>query len=146
MNCRHRDGMSHCSECCEEEMKPVFTRLASLEQQLREANENDRLKLVLVESNEVCVCGCDADQHENYGEDGEGCGNDSHECVRTCIAIRDKFTAAREALKGLVEAHRGIYKYGSVHPHYGEHLQQFKLAEAAGLVAIATAEKVLEDK
>lgn len=56
----------------------------------------DELKAQLVESNEVCVCGCPPDQHENYGEDGEGCEDDSHECVRTCIAVRDMMQAERK--------------------------------------------------
>jgi hypothetical protein len=46
-----------------------------------------RLRTVLAESNAVCVCGCPDDAHENYGEDGEACPREDHECIRTNRAV-----------------------------------------------------------
>lgn len=34
-----------------------------------------------------CACGCPMTQHESYGEDGESCGNDNHDCVRVFPAV-----------------------------------------------------------
>jgi hypothetical protein len=69
------------------------TEIATIVQQ-----ENASLRERLAEDNEVCVCGCPTDEHESYGEDGEGCGNDDHECVRTCIAVRGIVRSLREQL------------------------------------------------
>ena len=37
---------------------------------------------LLHECNAVCLCGCPESEHESYGEDGESCGHDDHECLR----------------------------------------------------------------
>lgn len=47
----------------------------------------ERLTVVATESNAVCACLCPLNEHENYGEDGEGCGNPYHDCVRTSHAV-----------------------------------------------------------
>ena len=54
-----------------------------------EALEAEKAALleVLKESNAVCVCGCPNEQHENYGEDGEACEDDTHECNRASRAV-----------------------------------------------------------
>lgn len=57
--------------------------------------ENYRLREVLRDSNAVCACGCPVDAHENYGEDGECCESDEHECVRTSIAVAGMLDALR---------------------------------------------------
>ncbi len=74
-----------------------------LEQRLAEAEADcDRLTTVCNESNAVCACGCANDEHESYGEDGESCGHDDHECVRTSLVVscmlRD-LRADRDALR-----------------------------------------------
>ncbi len=68
--------------------------------------ERDILRDVCNESNAVCVCGCLNGAHENYGEDGECCGVEGHECIRTCEAVAAKvatlqaqLVTAQEALK-----------------------------------------------
>jgi hypothetical protein len=48
----------------------------------REAAEKE-----LAESNAVCVCGCPESAHESYGEDGDSCEDDTHECMRTSKAV-----------------------------------------------------------
>jgi len=57
--------------------------------QTRHALEAEKAALleVLKESNAVCVCGCPNEQHENYGEDGEACEDDTHECNRASRAV-----------------------------------------------------------
>ena len=37
----------------------------------------------------VCICGCPPSEHTSYGEDGECCEHDDHECIRVCVAARD---------------------------------------------------------
>jgi hypothetical protein len=69
----------------------------------------ERLEAALAEDRAVCLCGCSADEHENYGEEGEACGNDDHECIRVCVAAGQivgglrfenaRLTAENEALK-----------------------------------------------
>jgi hypothetical protein len=49
--------------------------------------EIERLREVCAESNAVCICGCPADVHENYGDEGECCENPTHECLRTSKAV-----------------------------------------------------------
>lgn len=46
----------------------------------------------------VCACGCDAAAHESYGEDGESCGRDDHDCYRTSKAAVMDLAIRREAL------------------------------------------------
>lgn len=48
--------------------------------------ERDAANEIAAESNAVCVCGCLALDHESYGEDGEACEHDDHECFRTSKA------------------------------------------------------------
>lgn len=49
--------------------------------------EVSRLTIELKEANAVCVCGCPEAAHENYGEDGEACEHEDHQCVRTNRAV-----------------------------------------------------------
>lgn len=73
----------------QEQIERLDTDLTrSLAAQRDYENANTKLEESLAESSEVCVCGCPPADHESYGEDGESCGKD-HECIRTCIAIRD---------------------------------------------------------
>lgn len=38
-------------------------------------------------SNAVCACGCPDNEHENYGEDGQACDHEDHQCVQTNRAV-----------------------------------------------------------
>lgn len=35
----------------------------------------------------VCICGCPPGEHESYGDEGETCENESHECIRVAVAV-----------------------------------------------------------
>lgn len=35
----------------------------------------------------VCICGCPDADHDNYDEDGEGCGNIEHQCLRVASGV-----------------------------------------------------------
>ena len=62
-------------------------------------NEVERLTEVCKESNAVCVCGCSAKDHEQYGDEGEACGNEDHECIRTSRAVASIVKELRNTLK-----------------------------------------------
>ena len=57
--------------------------------------EVSRLREALNVSNSVCACGCPIGEHENYGEDGEACETEDHECVRTSAAVADMLELLR---------------------------------------------------
>ncbi len=46
-----------------------------------------QLQQALEASNAVCSCGCPESEHENYGEDGQACENEDHQCVPTNRAV-----------------------------------------------------------
>ena len=50
MNCYHKDGMSHCSECCEEEHAELYRKHSALAQSLErlEAERLGRKRLAVV--------------------------------------------------------------------------------------------------
>lgn len=60
--------------------------------------EVERLTGLLEECNAVCLCGCPAGEHESYGEDGESCGHDDHECIRVAPAVLAHVEALRKFL------------------------------------------------
>ena len=72
---------------------------------------------LLHECNAVCLCGCPESEHESYGEDGESCGHDDHECLRVPKSVlayvetlrrtpaRDE---VREAAEALLEDYDGV--------------------------------------
>jgi hypothetical protein len=85
---------------CEDELKYQIKRAEKAEADLAvcqredyrahfEACDKQRLDLLAVchESNAVCVCGCPDKDHESYGEEGEACQNEMHECIRTSKAV-----------------------------------------------------------
>ena len=77
-------------------------RVAVLERQVITLTaERDALTTVCHESNEVCLCGCPLSEHENYGEDGESCADETHQCVRTSKAVRMIVTRAEQRLATL---------------------------------------------
>ena len=51
--------------------------------------------LALLREQTVCTCGCPMADHENLGEDGMGCGDDSHDCLPTFPAIAKMLTDLR---------------------------------------------------
>jgi len=57
--------------------------------------EMKRLTEVCKESNSVCACGCPPGDHESYGEEGECCGVEGHECIRTSRAVLAMLTRLR---------------------------------------------------
>lgn len=56
-----------------------------------------RLRSVCEESNAVCMCGCPPSAHESLGEDGESCGHDDHQCVRTSRTVLAELVRLRAA-------------------------------------------------
>ena len=86
---------------------------------------NDLLDRSLDSWTEVCVCGCPISEHENYGEEGESCEHEDHQCLRTCPGIAEMFVVERtaresaearvRALEGAlrrIEDHRGLAPWG----------------------------------
>ena len=63
------------------------------------ACEIERLKAELAEDRRFCLCGCAIEDHENYGEDGESCGDGDHVCLRTCAAVVSLFKDVEEKQK-----------------------------------------------
>jgi hypothetical protein len=59
------------------------------------------LEEMVMEDNAVCVCGCPPEAHEDYGEDGESCENDSHGCLRTSEAAASMLEEMREEIARL---------------------------------------------
>lgn len=73
-------------------MRALLARIVELESLLRECNA-------------VCLCGCPASEHESYGEDGESCADEGHECIRVAPAVLDYVNRLRSrALPPEVEA------------------------------------------
>jgi len=56
---------------------------------LDDAHRVPELESLLRECNAVCLCGCPESEHESYGEDGESCGDEKHECIRVAPAVLD---------------------------------------------------------
>lgn len=82
-----------------EELLAESTRLrAQLSRSETASAENTRLRAVLAESAAVCACGCSDVDHESYGEDGESCGHDDHECYRTSPAASSALSTLRAQL------------------------------------------------
>lgn len=72
-----------------------LTRPQLAEEVLWLADENARLLATFEEDRAVCICGCPAEEHEDYGEDGESCGNGMHECIRVAPAVLEIVRALR---------------------------------------------------
>lgn len=69
--------------------------------------ENASLRAELDLERAVCLCGCANSDHESYGEDGEACEHEDHECLRVCPAVleyADGLRAENERLKRVVDA------------------------------------------
>lgn len=65
-----------------------------------QAREIARLAALLSECNAVCLCGCPESEHESYGEDGESCADEGHECIRVAPAVLEIVQRYRVALAG----------------------------------------------
>ena len=79
----------------------VSVRSDDLAALLAERPGHDRigeLEALLRECNAVCLCGCPDEEHESYGEDGESCGHDDHECIRVAPAVLAYVNKLRSAL------------------------------------------------
>jgi len=73
--------------------------MAALQARLAEqAQELARLTEELALDRAVCLCGCAHDVHETYGDEGESCGNDTHECIRVAPAVLSAVTLLRQQL------------------------------------------------
>lgn len=70
---------------------PGHDRIAELESLLRECNA-------------VCLCGCPDSEHESYGEDGESCADEEHECIRVAPAVLEIVQRYRVALSDALRA------------------------------------------
>lgn len=55
------------------------------------------------EDSAACICGCPLDEHETYGEDGESCGNETHECFRVSASVAETVNNLRQANERLTE-------------------------------------------
>ena len=71
----------------------------------QQAAQIEALKEIADEAFGVCICGCQLSEHENYGEDGEQCENEMHECIRTSKAAYAVVHTLRARLAA-VEAER----------------------------------------
>ena len=74
---------------------PGHDRIAELESLLRECNA-------------VCLCGCPDSEHESYGEDGESCGDEEHECIRVPSAVLAYVQDLRQNWADLGEDYEGL--------------------------------------
>lgn len=63
-----------------------------------------RLTALLRECNAVCLCGCPESEHESYGEDGESCADEGHECIRVAPAVLEIVQRYRVALSDALRA------------------------------------------
>lgn len=71
---------------------------------LREClREIRRLREELKAERQFCICGCAMQDHENYGEDGFGCGGPHHECVLVSAAAAEIAKGLRGENKRLVK-------------------------------------------
>lgn len=52
------------------------------------------------EDNAVCICGCPPEAHE-MDDCGESCADESHECLRVCVAVREMWVRRGERIKEL---------------------------------------------
>lgn len=68
---------------------------------LAQMDEIERLREFAAEGAAVCSCGCPPEDHENYGEDGEGCTNPDHVCMRTSRGVLSELTAHRARIAKL---------------------------------------------
>ena len=60
-----------------------------------ERKRADELMNELTGDRAVCICGCPPEAHESYGEEGEACEHDDHECLRVCVAVRNIVASLR---------------------------------------------------
>ena len=61
----------------------------------------------LREERAVCVCGCPPYEHESYGEDGESCGSEDHDCLLVSLSAGVLFWGMQAKL---VEGHAAALK------------------------------------
>ena len=89
----------------------------------------EQAEVLLQQACSVCACGCPESEHENYGEDGEACEHEQHQCVRTSRSVRTMLgqaeqqnTELRAELAGrLSDAFRSIpTRYDTPADHYRE--------------------------
>ena len=89
----------------------ISLALDALIAEARRARASDAaLRAALAETTGVFLCGCPPEDHESYGEDGESCGHDDHECIRTCRAIQTLYTRRSAALKKAEEENERLLK------------------------------------
>jgi hypothetical protein len=69
------------------------------------------------EDNAFCLCGCPISDHENYGEDGESCGDGDHECIRTCAAIAGLFAENARKLQEHEELKKALKECVNIIEH-----------------------------
>jgi hypothetical protein len=99
------------------------------------------LKEQLRQERMFCLCGCPASDHESYGEDGESCGDEDHECLLVAPAVRtcfDKLRAQVEELTRERDYHKSRWNPASSQltalEQRGEQAEA-RLAEAATIIA-----------
>lgn len=67
------------------------------------ATERDTLRAQLAEASAVCACGCADADHESYGDDGQSCGQDGHDCYRVSPAALAELMKLRAQLAAVQE-------------------------------------------
>ena len=83
-----------------DELSAQTARAEEAEASLAEREE------ALRECNAVCLCGCPESEHESYGEDGESCADESHECLRVAPAVLGIVQRYRVALSNALKPAR----------------------------------------
>lgn len=78
--------------------------------------ENERLKAMVADDRRFCLCGCPVEEHENYGEDGESCGDGDHVCLRVPAAVAAAF-AEYERLRAALEDLLGHAEMTDIHSY-----------------------------
>ncbi len=61
----------------------------------------------------VCLCGCPATEHENYGEDGEQCKHEDHVCLRVVRGVLEVVQEERQRHVEMVVAARNLRTRGT---------------------------------
>ena len=104
------------------------------------SRETARLLTVNSESNAVCSCGCELVDHEERGEDGWSCDNESHECVPTSAAVAQMLRQRESALAAQRQSITALREWLDDTVHVTSVRQMIKTKmDSLGLLPAATA-------
>jgi ribosomal protein L37AE/L43A len=105
------DEQLGCCDCNGTGHAPAPPSTAPAAELKRRPPGHDRigeLEALLRECNAVCLCGCPASEHESYGEDGESCADEEHECIRVAPAVLAYVQDLRQQWADLGEDYEGL--------------------------------------